>query len=42
LIIVEKNAFLAELFSKHSILGSKVFDHVLLVMVDPTSEDQEQ
>jgi hypothetical protein len=41
LIIVEQNAFVAELFSEHSILCSKVLDHVLLLMVNPTSEDQE-
>jgi hypothetical protein len=42
LIIVEQNAFLAELFSEHAILGTKVFNHVLLLMVDPAGEDQEQ
>ena len=40
LIIVEQNAFLAELFSEHAILGSKVLDHVLLSMVDPAGEDK--
>jgi hypothetical protein len=41
LIIVEQDAFLAELLSEHAILGSKVLDHILLSMVDPASEDQE-
>jgi hypothetical protein len=41
LIIVEQNTFFAEHFSEHTILGSKVFDPILLSMVYPASEDQE-
>ena len=40
LIIVEQNAFLAELFSEHAILGPKVLDYFLLSMIDPAGEDQ--
>jgi hypothetical protein len=41
LIIVEQDAFLAEFFSEHAILGPKVLDYFLLSMIDPASEDQE-
>jgi hypothetical protein len=42
LIIIEQDAFLAEFFSEHAILGPKVLDYFLLAMIDPASEDQEQ
>jgi hypothetical protein len=41
LIIGEQDAFLAESFSEHAILGPKVLDYFLLAMIDPASEDQE-
>jgi hypothetical protein len=34
--------FLAELLSEHAILRSRMLDHVLLSMVDPAGQDQEQ
>jgi hypothetical protein len=42
LIIVEQNAFLAELFSEHRIFGAKILNYLLLSMVYPTRQDQEQ
>ncbi len=42
LIIVEQNAFFAELFSEHIIFGAKILNYLLLSMVYPTSQDQEQ
>jgi hypothetical protein len=42
LIIVEQNAFFAELFSKHTVLGAKILNYILLSMVHPTNQDQEQ
>jgi hypothetical protein len=42
LTIVEQNAFLTELFSEHIIFGAKILNYLLLSMVHPTSQDQEQ
>jgi hypothetical protein len=42
LIIVEQNAFFAELFSEHAVLGAKILNFILLSMVHPTSQYQEQ
>jgi len=42
LIIVEQDAFFAELLSEHAILGSKALDDVLLSMIDPAGQDQKQ
>ncbi len=35
LVVIEKNAFLAELFFQHLIFGSQVFDDFLLMPVNP-------
>jgi hypothetical protein len=43
LVVIEQNAFLAELFSEHLIFSSQVLDGVLLVVIDPPGQtDQEQ
>jgi hypothetical protein len=42
LIIVKQNTLFTELFSKHIILGAKILNYLLLSMVYPTSQDQEQ
>ncbi|NLT67416.1 MAG: hypothetical protein GXX84_12505 [Acidobacteria bacterium] len=42
LIIVEQNALFAELLSEHIIFGAKILNYLLLSMVYPTSQDQEQ
>jgi len=38
LVVVEKNAFRAVLFPKNPVLGAKVFDHFLLLSVDPACD----
>jgi hypothetical protein len=43
LVVVEQNAFLAQLFFEHLIFSSQVLDDVLLMAIDPTGQtDQEQ
>jgi hypothetical protein len=42
LIIVEQNVLFVELFSEHIIFGAKILNYLLLSMVYPTSQDQEQ
>ena len=42
LIIVEEDPFLAELFSEHVVLGPQVVDDLLLLLVDPSGEGDEQ
>ena len=38
LVIVEKNAFLAEFLFKDCLLGAKVFDDFLLLAIDPAGK----
>ena len=41
LIIVQQDAFLAELLFEDLVFGSQVFNHFLLLAIDPTSEDDD-
>ena len=42
LVVAEQDAFLAELFLEHVVLGSQVLDHLLLLLVDPAGQNDEQ
>ena len=42
LVIIEHDTFFAEFLPKHAILSSKILDDVLLSMIDPAGQDQEQ
>ena len=40
LVIVEQNAFLAELLAENLILGTEIRDHVLLLPIDPARKNE--
>jgi len=42
LVVAEQDAFLAQLFFEHLVFGSQVFDYLLLLLIDPASEDHQQ
>jgi len=42
LVIVEQDAFLAELLSEHPIFSFQIFDDLLLVAIDPTGQDEKE
>ena len=41
LVVVEQDAALPELFLQHLILSSQILDDLLLLLVDPTRQDDE-
>ncbi len=41
LIVVQQNSFLAELLLEHFVFRAEVFDHLLLLTVDPASKDHQ-
>jgi len=42
LVVIEKNALLAEFLFQHLVFGPHVLDDFLLMPVDPACQDQEQ
>ena len=42
LVVGEQNAFLAQLLFQHLVFGPQVLDHLLLLLVDPARENDEQ
>jgi hypothetical protein len=42
LVICEQDAFLTELLFEYLVLGSQIFENILLVSIDPAGEDEEQ
>src|SRR6266542_1289528 len=42
LVIIEQDAIFAEFLPEHAILGSKILDDLLLSMIDPAGQEQEQ
>jgi hypothetical protein len=41
LVVVEEDSAFADLFSENLVLGAKVFNHLLLLPIDPAGEDNE-
>ena len=41
LVIVEQDSFLSKLLLENSIFGSQIFDHFLLLAIDPASENHQ-
>ena len=42
LIVIQQNPFLALQFLEYLILGAKILDDLLLLLVDPSSQDRQQ
>ncbi len=42
LVVIEQDAALGELLLEHLILGTQVFDHLLLLTIHPAGQDHEQ
>ncbi len=42
LVIVEQDAFLAKSLFENSVLGAQILNHLLLLSIDPASNDQQQ
>src|SRR5439155_23566950 len=40
LLVIQKDAPFAEFLPKHLVLGSQIFNDLLLLLVDPTSKDE--
>lgn len=41
LVIAQQDSLLAELFLEHLIFGSQILDHLLLLAIDPASENHQ-
>ena len=42
LVVIQQNSFLAMHLLKHLVLGAKILDYLLLLLVHPASQDRQQ
>jgi hypothetical protein len=42
LVVIQQNPLFAQLFTQNAILGEQIFKDILLMLIDPASQNKEQ